>query len=58
MSVLLELKIKHVASIAFPRATGQVDISNRTISLRTKEKNRGEFWLLVEELPNVIWAYM
>ena len=46
-----------MASVAYPQANGQVEVSNKTIlhGLETKlEKAKGKW---VDELPSILWAY-
>lgn len=52
------LKIKHVkASVAYPQANGQVEVSNRTILSGLKKRVEENPVCWVNELPNVLCSY-
>lgn len=55
---LQELKVKHIkASVTYPQANGQVEVSKRTIlqGLKKRVEDAPRSWVV--ELPNVLWSY-
>lgn len=57
-SMLSELKMKHLkASVAYPQANGQVEVSNRAILQGLKKRIQDQPRNWVDELPNVLWSY-
>lgn len=58
IGALSQLKIKLIkASVAYPQAYGQIEVSNRTIlnGLEKRVEENSQCW--VDELPNVLWSY-
>jgi transposase InsO family protein len=47
----------HYASKAYPKANGQVEVTNRTIKKNLKKKLEAAKGDWPEELPSVLWAY-
>ena len=57
-STMEQLKIKHVkASVAYPQANGQVEITNKAMLQGIKKRLLEVKGCWTDELPNVLWGY-
>ena len=57
-NTLNQLKVKHIkASVAYPQANGQVEITNKAILQGIKKRLLEVKGNWTDELPNVLWGY-